>query len=284
MTNGNFNSVRVLSLESRRAQEISKLIANNGGEPLVTPSVKEMPLESNAEALEFARNLDFGLFDVAIFMTGVGVRLLTQVLAHVYSPEHFAERLKKVVVVARGPKPIGALRELGVPVNITVPEPNTWHDLIAEFDRRQQEFPLKGKRIALQEYGSSNSELIAALEDRGAIVSSVPIYEWTLPDDVQPLRDGVAKVIAGEVSVLLVTSSVQVRHLFKVAEDMDCDDSLRKALRNVVIASVGPLTSEEIRHQDLTVDFEASHPKMGFLVQETAQRSAELLRAKRKHL
>jgi uroporphyrinogen-III synthase len=281
MSDGNFKGLRVLALESRRAPEISKLIANSGGEPLVVPSVKEVPLESNAEALEFARELDSGRLEMVIFMTGVGVRLLTQVVARLYSPEHFAERLKKVVVVARGPKPIGALRDLGVLVNMTVPEPNTWHDLIAEFDRRKQEFPLHGKRVALQEYGSPNSELIAALENRGAIVTAVPVYEWTLPDGIEPLKAAVAKVIAGEVSVLLVTSSVQVRHLFKVARDMGRDESLRKAFKKVVIASIGPLTSEEIRHQGLNVDFEPSHPKMGFLVQETAQRSNELLDAKR---
>lgn len=280
MKNSNFNGLRVLALESRRAPEISKLIANNGGEPLVVPTVKEVPLESNAAAIQFAHNLDSGLFDLVIFMTGVGVRLLAKVAAHIYPAERFSERLKKIVVVARGPKPIGALRELGIPVNVTAPEPSTWHDLMAELDRRKQEFALNGKRVALQEYGSPNAELIAALEHRGAIVTSVPVYEWTLPENVELLKDAAMKVIAGEVSVLLATSSVQVRHLFKVAKDMGCDESLRRALNNLVIASIGPITSEEIRHQGLKVDFEPSHPKMGFLVQETAERSSELLRKK----
>ena len=45
-------------LESRRAQEMAKLIANYGGQPIVAPSMREVPLESNVEALAFARTLD----------------------------------------------------------------------------------------------------------------------------------------------------------------------------------------------------------------------------------
>jgi uroporphyrinogen-III synthase len=225
--------------------------------------------------------LEKGGFDIVVFMTGVGVRLLTRILESLYSPVRFAELLRQVTIVARGPKPVTALRELGVGVNLTVPEPNTWHELLAELDRRKREYPLEGKRVALQEYGVSNPELVAALQQRGTKVTCVPVYEWTLPEDLRPLQEAVAAIVHGEVSVLLVTSSIQVRHLFQVAKSVGSDESLRKALANMVIASIGPLTSEELRHESLRVDLEPSHPKMGFLVQEAAQRSSQLLQRKR---
>jgi len=280
MSTANFNGLRVLALESRRAQEIAKLIAGNGGSPLVVPSVRELPLESNTEAIDFARRLEKGAFDIVIFTTGVGVRLLTRIVERLYPPARFADLLKKVTIVARGPKPIAALREMGVPVNVTVPEPNTWHDLLDELDNRKHELPLHGKRIAVQEYGVPNPELTAGLEQRGAVVTRVPVYEWTLPEDLHPLREAVSAVLRGGVSVLLVTSSIQVRHLFQIAKTVGSEDDLRKALEKVVIASIGPVTSDEIRNQGLTVDFEPSHPKMGFLVQETAEKSDALLRLK----
>lgn len=281
MPEPNFNGLRVLALESRRAQEIAKLIANNGGSPLVVPSVREVPLESNTEALDFARKLDAGGFDIVIFMTGVGVRLLTKVVERVYPAERFAELLRKVCVVARGPKPVAALREMGVPVGVTVPEPNTWHDLLTVLGERSGELPLMGKSIAVQEYGVRNPELVTGLEQRGARVTSVPVYEWTLPEDTGPLQEAVSAIVRGEVKVVLVTSSVQIRHLFEVAENMGRADGLSEALAQTIVASIGPLTSEEIRRRGLTVDMESAHPKMGFLVQEAAQRSGMLLKQKK---
>ena len=64
MPTGSFNGLSVLALESRRAREIAKLIENLGGVPIVAPSVREVPLDSNQEALEFARNLKAGLVDM----------------------------------------------------------------------------------------------------------------------------------------------------------------------------------------------------------------------------
>jgi len=55
----------VLALESRRAAELSKLISTYGGEPVVAPSMREVPLESNTEALAFAKKLFASEFDAA---------------------------------------------------------------------------------------------------------------------------------------------------------------------------------------------------------------------------
>jgi uroporphyrinogen-III synthase len=49
----------------------------------------------------------------------------------------------------------------------------------------------------------------------------------------------------------------------------------------MLIASIGPSTSERLREFGLMADIEPTHPRMGFLVNETAQRSAEILRQKR---
>ena len=149
----------VLTLESRRAVEMAKLISNYDGEPVVAPSMREVPLESNKEALAFAGSLFGGGFDLVVFLTGVGARALTRVVETAYSREQFEEALKKVQVIARGPKPVAALKELGVTATVTVPEPNTWRDLLRTLDEASSSIPLAGKRVAVQEYGVSNAEL-----------------------------------------------------------------------------------------------------------------------------
>jgi uroporphyrinogen-III synthase len=273
--------LRVLSLESRRAAEMAKLIAAYGGEAVVAPSMREAPLESHTDALAFARALADGGFDVVIFLTGVGTRALTRVVESVYPRERFVELLRGVDVVARGPKPVAALGELGVSVAVTAPEPNTWRELLGALDDRKETVPLKGRRVAVQEYGASNAEFLAALAARGAIVTRVPVYEWALPEDIGPLRGAVETIARGEIDVALFTTSIQVAHLLKIASQMGRERTVREAFKKIVVGSIGPVTSEVLREEGIVVDFEPQHPKMGFLVSEAAQRAAELLVRKR---
>jgi uroporphyrinogen decarboxylase len=55
----------------------------------------------------------------------------------------------------------------------------------------------------------------------------------------------------------------------------------RDALRKLVVASVGPTTSETLRDHELPVDIEPEHPKMGPLLLAAAEQSAALLARKR---
>ncbi len=277
----NFAGLRVLALESRRAEEIGKLISSRGGAPVVAPSMREVPLESNKEALAFASDLRNGRFPVVIFLTGVGARALARVVQSVYPLEQFIAALKKSAVVARGPKPAAVLREWGVPIAISVPEPNTWRELLRSLDEHAESAPVQGRRVALQEYGAPNPELLAGLAERGAIVTRVPVYQWALPENIGPLRDAVAALAREEIDVVLFTTSIQIEHLLRVAGEMGLAERVRQALRKAVLASIGPTTSEALREHGLAPDLEPSHPKLGFLVTEAAERSSALLAAKR---
>jgi uroporphyrinogen-III synthase len=271
----NFQGLTVLTLENRRGQEISKMIKTYGGKPAHAAAMRELPLDSNSEALQFAEELFGGKFDVVIFLTGVGARAICNVVQTKYSAEQFLEALRKVSVFARGPKPVAVLREWNVPVELTAPEPNTWRELLQEIDRR--EIDLREKSLAVQEYGISNAELLTGLRERGARVKPVPVYQWDLPEDLGPLRSAIQAVIAGGIDVVLFTTGMQVIHLFSVAEQDGMKDALKAGLERVVNASIGPTTSEVLRSYGLSVDLEASHPKMGFLVKEAAEQSHALL-------
>jgi uroporphyrinogen-III synthase len=281
MARPDFKGLRVLGLESRRATELSTLISTFGGQPTVAPALREVPLESNHEALAFGSALLEGRFDVVIFLTGVGTRVLVSVIERVHSRAALVTALSKTKVVARGPKPLAVLRELQVPVWVTAPEPNTWRELVAAIDARAGE--LGGHpRIAVQEYGVSNPELLTALRDRGASITQVPVYQWALPEDTEPLKQAVAMIARGDIDVVLFTTGVQIAHLLQIARSMQLDAAVIDALSRTVVVSIGPTTSEELRRQGLSVDLEPSHPKMGVLVTEAAERSAQLLAAKRR--
>jgi len=281
MSNEGFAGLRVLTLESRRAQEMAKLIANAQGQPVVAPSMREVPLESNTQALEFASSLADGRLDMVIFLTGVGTRALTRVVETAYPKEQFVNALSRLAIIARGPKPAAVLREMGVPISLLVPEPNTWRELLHALDENPESLAVRGRRVAVQEYGVSNPELLAGLVERGATVTCVPVYEWMLPEDTGPLRAAITALALGEIDVAMFTSSAQVRHLLQVAAEMGMRDEVLRAFARIVVASIGPMTSEELNQQGISPDIEPTHPKMGFLVKENAERSASLLTKKK---
>ncbi len=248
---------------------MAELIRLNGGEPLLAPAVIEVPIERNNEAFAFADSLYAGAFDMVVFLTGVGARYLHRVLASRGPEERFVEALRHVAIVARGPKPTAVLREWKVPIAVSVPEPNTWRELLAAVEARPE------RSVAVQEYGRSNRELIDGLIAQGRTVSQVPVYQWQLPPDTAPLARALENLTAGHVSVSLFTTGVQIEHFLDFAETQGQREAALEALRRTFVASIGPTCSESLRDCGLTPALEPSHPKMGILVRETGIRFEE---------
>ena len=261
-----FSGKQVLSLESRRAAEMAELIRKQGGVPFVAPSMREMPLDEDSEAFAFAERLLRGEFDMVILLTGVGARQLNRLLARRYPETAFAEALRRITVVARGPKPAAALREMAVTPTLIAGEPNTWHEVLTV----TADSP--ARRIAVQEYGRTNPELLEGLRSRGGEVTAVRVYEWGLPEDLGPLREAARKLAAGELAVVLFTTSVQISHLARVAAEQKLEAAALEGIRGAFVGSIGPTTTEALEEYGIQPDFEPSHPKMGFLVKEAAER------------
>lgn len=268
----------VVSFESRRSAEMAALIRNYGGTPIQAPSMREVALADQREALGFAEDLFAGGGDVLVLLTGVGTRILIDTLALRRPRPDVVLALGRLALVCRGPKPVAALREVGLSPTLTVPEPNTWRDVLAALDRH---LPVGGRRVAVQEYGARNEPLLDGLRERGARVTAVPVYGWALPDDVGPLRDALGRLARGEVDVALFTSRAQIESAWQVAGEMGLADSVRAALRDrTVVASIGPVTSEALHAHDIEPDLHPEHPKMGHLVAEAARQARTLLTRK----
>lgn len=277
MTASGFSGLAVGAFESRMAAEMTRLIERYGGRPLVAPALREVPLADNAAALKFGVRLTTEQIDVLILLTGVGTTALFDLLKARHPWSSIVAALKQTAIVARGPKPVVALKAFNLQPTLTVPEPNTWVDLISTLDEYR---PVKGLRVAVQEYGTSNPDLLEALKQRGAEVFPVPIYRWALPEDLAPLRQVLDRVIAGEVQVLLITNAAQVKHVMQVLEQDGKVEPFRLAVKKMVVASIGPTASERLRQHDWPIDLEPSHPKMGILVKEAAEQTRTLLARK----
>jgi uroporphyrinogen-III synthase len=277
-----FGGLVVASFESRRAKEMATLISNYGGIPLVAPSMREIPLEENPAAFAFAEQLFAKKVDAVIFMTGVGTEALVEVLETRYPREKIVRALAEIRVVARGPKPIKVLRELRIPITISVPEPNTWREILQALEQNAPGFKLEGSRVAVQEYGVYNPAFLEQLRRHGAEVLRVPVYRWGLPEDTTPLRKALEAIVEARARVVLFTNAVQVEHVLQVASENGLNQKLLEALRDCVVCSVGPTCSEALLATGTAVDLEPEHGKMGLLVHEAARKAPDLLRHKTK--
>ncbi len=280
MKSNGFKGVCIALFESRMAKTMIEGITRQGGEVISAPSMQEIPLERNPEVFSFAEKLFASQVNIVIFMTGVGTRMLIKALSTRYPPEEIVKALSRLTVVARGPKPVAALKEYGIPITITIPEPNTWREILEALDTSERSISLEGRTVAVQEYGVPNESFVKALKKRGANVVQVPVYRWALPDDTGPLIHAIREIIAGKVQMAFFTTAVQIRHVIRVASANGLENDFRRAMKKIVIISVGPACTESLSECGFPVDFEPSRPKMGPLISEAAAQAETLIQSK----
>jgi uroporphyrinogen decarboxylase len=281
MSGPSFQGLRVAALESRRRDDFARLIERFGGKAFVSPSMRELPIDKNKEAVDFAYRVITGEIGAVIFLTGVGFKQLIAAIEPHLDKQRFLDALSDIPTIARGPKPISAMRELGLQASFRAPEPNTWREVLQTID---QNLPISNLTVGLQEYGITNRSLVGGLEARGARVATVRVYQWDLPEDRSPLEENIRAMVQGERDCLLFTSAHQAVNLIRVTKELECEDGLRDAMKRMVIASIGPTTTEMLQHLEIPVDLEPEHSKMGHLVQASAEKCHRILKAKRFHL
>lgn len=271
--------LRVVSLESRKSQEMRSLLERHGCVAISAPSMRELPLSDQHEAFAFGEALLRDEFPIIVLLTGVGTRMLVDALSTKHPQADVVAALGRAKLVCRGPKPVAALKALGLKPTLVAPEPNTWNDLLELIDAQ---LPVTGQKIAVQAYGRVNEPLLEGLRARGADVRSVAIYAWALPEDLAPLKAAIQQICAGSVDVVLFTAAQQLTHLFDVAAQSGAEETLANALKErVVVASIGPIMTEALAARGLPADLEPEHPKMGHLVQAVARSASSIVAQKR---
>src|SRR5215207_4941703 len=126
-----FDQLRVASFESRRAEDVARMIERFGGIPFVSPSMREIPVSADRSVVEFAHRLITGQIEVVILLTGVGTREMVARAERHVDRARFVNALADIKTVVRGPKPLAVLKELGITPTVIVPEPNTWREVLA---------------------------------------------------------------------------------------------------------------------------------------------------------
>jgi uroporphyrinogen-III synthase len=264
----NFYGAKVLALESRRASDMQTLIESFGGLATVAPSIREVPLETNPELLEFSQALTQQTVTDLVCMTGVGTKFLLRQL-----PPEALVTLQNVNLVLRSNKAMTVLREHQLTATL-VSEPHTWHEVLEYYKNIGN---LEQRKVWIAEFGEDTpKEFVTALKKLGASVHLLPVYRWALPEDTAPLEQAVHGVIAGEFEWLLLTSGVQLWHAIDFARTLGLVTAFKTALEKIRIASIGPACDEAILELGFKPTVQAQPHKMGVLVRVAALKHQEI--------
>jgi len=257
----------VALLEARMESELASLVRRHGGEPLCVPSLREVDRDCSAEA---ALAIDAVGTEgaVVVLATGVGLARWLAVAHALGRDAELRAGLSRATVVCRGPKPVAVLKREGLAATVRADPPHTTTELL----RALEGIDVKGREVAMVHDGGAISTVPSALRARGATVREVRPYEWALPEDVAPLLELVRSIVAGGVRAVVVTTQVQAKHLFDVADSLGLREPLVAALRDrVVVAAVGPTCARALSDLGAPPHVMPENAKMGPLVAALAK-------------
>jgi uroporphyrinogen-III synthase len=248
----------VAILEARAGEQMADLVRKYGGTPFSAPALAEIPDIDPAHITTLLNDWDSMPPDIFIFQTGVGTKALFAATDTLGLTNKFLQRLDAAWVVVRGPKPTAVLRSRAVRIDASANEPYTTAEVLAQLEPE-----LRGKRVAVQRYGETNSSLQEALEKRGAQVIEIATYRWGLPENTEPLIKLIDALERNEIDAVAFTSASQVVNLFTVARQVGKPESLKASLSRTMIASIGPVCTAALGRFGIGVAIEPHPPKLG---------------------
>ncbi len=257
----------VAILENRVGEQLADLLARRGLAPVRAPALAEVPDVDPAHVSDLFDSWRTTPPHMFILQTGVGVKALFAVTDAAGSSAELLRYLAAARVVVRGPKPTAALRGRGVRIDISAAEPYTTREVLESLDG----IDLNNKSVVVQRYGETNWGLQRALQERGAQVTEIATYRWSLPQDITPLHRLMDALDRGEIDALAFTSASQVDNLFTVASHAGRLVKLQDNVSRTLVASIGPVCTSALKRFGVRVDIEAHPPKLGPFVAALAE-------------
>ena len=257
------SGAHVALLETRMGGEMAELIRRYGGIPRLVPSVRESPVDCADAVATFLQRLATPQPRLIVLLTGVGASALFREADRQNRLPFLLDSLSRATLVCRGPKPTSALKRVGLAPTVSAADPYTSREVLDAIGHIE----LTSVDVTLIHYGERNDALADELRARGAVLNELCLYEWLMPEDLQPMRNLIGEVIAGAVDAVVFTSQIQGRHLLSVASDMQMADVLVEALNTkVIVAAVGPICQAALVAAGITPRVVPDNPKMVPLV------------------
>lgn len=264
---GALDNKTIAITEHRFENEFRRLFEKKGARVISCPLLEEKPFENTPELESFLGRLIGDEFEFLQFFTGVGVRFLRQEAERQGRLDQFRAALDRVTIVARGPKPKAALREMGRAVDHAPVSP-TSEGLVELFSG----LPIRGKHLGVQLYGAPNDGYIEQLRSMGANVTTVHVYDYIPASDTARVHDFILRLLDEPVDVLTFTSGPQVSSLYRVAEDAGLSSRLTARLNDsITVAVIGEVAAKAARRRGIEPRITPENPKMAPFVDAIAR-------------
>jgi uroporphyrinogen-III synthase len=233
---------RIAVPESRELDLFVQMLERAGAQAVRCPLVSIHDLEDAGPAEAWIRRLASGEHDDLVLYTGEGVKRLHGVAERAGLGGAYVEGLRRARKIVRGPKPARVLRTLGLVPEIAAEVPTT-EGLIATLSA----LGLAGRRVGVQLYPNQSGAILDFLRGAGATVDPVLPYRYASDEEDGAVVEVLHAMAAGEIDMIALTSTPQIRRLKEVATKHGLAETLRQAAEHTVIAAVGPVTAEAAR-------------------------------------
>jgi uroporphyrinogen-III synthase len=249
--------------EGRQLEELAQMLESEGATALRCPLVSILDAPDAVPVVAWLRDLAADRFGYVVLMTGEALRRLLGFAEREGMRDQVVAALRRAKTVTRGPKPVRALKEIGLSPTMVADAPTT--DGVIAALRSE---PLASQTVGVTLYGADNPQLVKFLESAGATVRTVLPYVYAPAADADRVADLIARLDAGTVDVILFTSSPQVDRLFEVAAERGLETRLREGFAKTCVAAVGPVLAERLRQGGVRVDV---CPEQGFVMKNLVQ-------------
>ena len=248
----------------RRAEEQAHLVRAMGGVPVLGETLRaDVPRAPDGVDRELRAALAAPV-DAAVFLSGIGVRLMMESAERTGLEDLLRARLDAAFVVARGAKPRRELRAAGLRLDWTAEPASTLLIRDALLAR-----PMAGRRVLIQAFAEPPLDLALPLAAAGAAIAVVAPYDLAWPDDPEPARRLARMAADGELDAVTFTTARAVRQLVAIAEAEGIDaDDLRRG--GALMVAVGEVTRAALEEEGLEVHVVADPPRMGTMYRALA--------------
>ncbi|KAA8983310.1 uroporphyrinogen-III synthase [Halospina sp. K52047b] len=242
--------LRIALPETRQLDVLAQIVERRGAETWRCPLVSILDTPDQEAVRAWLGRFNAGAMDDLILLTGEGLRRLSAAAEREGCHEAFVTALAGVRKITRGPKPVNALRELGLKNDLTADEATT-DGVIATL--REQD--LDGRTVGVQLYGEEpNEKLTGFLRQEGAEVDTVAPYVYADESNREQVEVLAQGLVRGELDAIAFTSQAQVKRLMDVAKGIGMQSAVVEALNRLLVVAVGPIVADRLVQYSVGVD------------------------------
>jgi uroporphyrinogen III methyltransferase / synthase len=219
----------VVTRTREQASKLTRLLEENGAGVIEFPTIKIVPPKSFKELDRAIDNI--ADYDWVIFTSVNGVKYFLLRLAEKGKD---IRELKGIRIGSIGPATAGELKSLGIIVDL-IPEEYQAESLVDYFRKAK----VKDKKILIPRARVAREVLPDRLKEMGATVDVVTAYETVKPEENV---DEIKKLLSEKkIDLITFTSSSTVTNFV----EMFHKEEIKKLLKDVTIASIGPITAKQ---------------------------------------